>query len=71
VAVAGGVVYVGREDGVVEAFPAGRSCPSPCDPLAEVAVPGTVMSTAVAEGHLVVGSWAEGRAVVTAFAPTS
>lgn len=68
VAVAGGVVYVGREDGVVEAF--ATACSStPCQrKLAEVTVPGTVISLAVANGHMVVGSWTGSAAVVTAFA---
>jgi hypothetical protein len=75
-AVAGDVVYVGREDGVVEAF-AAAGCGSPtCPAVTSVAVDGTVLQLAVSQGHLFVGAdtpagsgVAGGR--VTAFAPAS
>lgn len=53
-----------------EAFAATACGSTPCErKLAEVTVPGTVMSLAVANGHLVVGSWTGSAAVATAFAP--
>jgi hypothetical protein len=67
-AVAGGVVYVGREDGVVEAFAAG-GCggAATCPAVTSVSTEGTVLQLAVSQGHLFVGS----DSTVTAFAPTA
>src|SRR5262245_15745409 len=64
-AVAGGVVYVGREDGVVEAY-AESGCGAPtCSPVTSVSTGGTVLQLAVAQGQLLVGT----LDTVTAFAP--
>jgi hypothetical protein len=63
-AVAGGVVYVGREDGVVESFAAEGCGTAPCS-LGSVSVDGGVMQLAVSQGRLLVGT----LDTVTAFAP--
>jgi hypothetical protein len=66
-AVAGGVVYVGRGDGVVEAF-AAAGCGAPtCPALTSVSTGGEVLQLAVAQGRLFVGS----PDTVTAFAPAA
>ena len=64
-AVAGGVVYVGREDGVVEAFAAAGCGAATCPSLTSVGTGGTVLQLAVSQGRLFVGS----IDTVTAFAP--
>ena len=66
-AVAGGVAYVPRDDGVVEAYDiaACAAAGGACTPAAEVSVGGSISSLAVAEGRLVVS----GGNTVTAFAP--
>ena len=66
-AVAGGVAYVPRDDGVVEAYDiaACAAAGGECEPAAEVSVDGSIWSLAVAGGHLVVSS----GNTVTAFAP--
>lgn len=66
-AVAGGVVYVGRTDGVVEAFAADGCGAATCPSLTSVNIDDTVVQLAVSQGHLFVGS----IDTVTAFAPTS
>lgn len=64
-AVGGDVLYVGREDGAVEAYPADGCAAATCAPVVEVATPGPVRSLAIASGRLFVGS----ESSVTAFAP--
>jgi hypothetical protein len=64
-AVAGGVVYVGREDGVVEAFAATGCGAATCSSLTSVSTAGPVLQLAVSQGRLFVGS----IDTVTAFAP--
>jgi hypothetical protein len=62
------VVYVGRDDGVVEAFAAG-GCggAATCTAVGSVSVDGgAVLQLAVAQGHLYVGTFS----TVTAFAPS-
>ncbi|HEY7070511.1 MAG TPA: hypothetical protein VH479_10370 [Acidimicrobiales bacterium] len=66
-AVAGGVIYVGRDDGVVEAFPRAGCGAATCSALTSVSTGATVLQLAVAQGHLLVGSL-DG---VTVFAPTA
>lgn len=65
-AVAGGVVYVGRQDGVVEAFPAAGCGAATCPSLTSVSTDDTVMQLVVSQGRLYVGT----IDTVTAFAPT-
>lgn len=64
-AVGGDVLYVAREDGVVEAYPAGGCGATTCAPVADVATDGPVSELVVSNGHLFVGS----AGAVTAFAP--
>ena len=64
-AVAGGVVYVGRADGVVEAYAAAGCGAGTCASVTSVAIDDTVMQLAVSQGRLFVGS----LDTVTAFAP--
>jgi hypothetical protein len=66
-AVAGGVIYVGRDDGVVEAFPRAGCGAATCAALTSVSTGATVLQLAVAQGHLLVGSL-DG---VTVFAPSA
>jgi PQQ-like domain len=66
-AVAGGVVYVGRTDGVVEAYAAAGCGAATCASVTSVAIDDTVMQLAVSQGRLFVGS----IDTVTAFAPTA
>ena len=66
-AAAGGVVYVGRADGVVEAFAADGCGAAACSSVSSVNVNDTVMQIAVAQGHLFVGT----IDTVTAFAPSA
>jgi PQQ-like domain len=66
-AVAGDVLYIGRHDGVVEAY-AAAGCGAPeCEPVTEVSIEEPVVNLVVSTGRLLVGSYDS----VTAFAPTS
>jgi hypothetical protein len=67
-AIAGGVVYVGRGDGVVEAFAAAGCDAATCSSLTSVSTGGEVLQLVVAQGRLFVGSTDD---TVTAFAPAA